>query len=197
MKLPKSFYQREDTVTIARELLGKCLITNINGVKTGGVIVETEAYSWIERGCHAYNGRKTERNQVMFQPGGYAYVFLCYGIHHLFNVVTNKQGKADAVLIRAIEPTLGIDMMEKRRGLVKNPYQLTSGPGRLSTALGIDRSFNGKFLLNGDVWIESDGVNPEEELITSGARIGIDYAGKDAALPWRFTIRGNKWVSKK
>src|SRR5262245_10326571 len=127
MKLPESFYQRTDVTKIARELLGKALFTKVDGIVTGGIIVETEAYSWKERGCHAYGARKTDRNAIMFEKGGHSYVYLCYGIHHLFNVVTNTQNTADAVLIRALEPHTGVDSMKLRRGKLSNEYHLTSG----------------------------------------------------------------------
>jgi DNA-3-methyladenine glycosylase len=196
MKLTPTFYQRTNVVKIARELIGMQLFTDVNGTLTGGTIIETEAYSWKERGCHAYGGKMTSRNEVMFRAGGHAYVYLCYGMHHLFNVVTNKPGMADAILVRAIEPHTGIEVMRKRRGDLKNDYQLTSGPGKLTRALGIDRSFNGKFLLNSDVWIEDSGNRISPKNITETTRIGIDYAGTDATLPWRFFINGNKWISK-
>jgi DNA-3-methyladenine glycosylase len=196
MKLPESFYERTNVVKVAKELLGKSLCTSVNGILTNGMIVETEAYSWKERGCHAFGGRMTDRNKVMFEKGGHAYVYLCYGIHNLFNVVTNKAGIADAVLIRAIEPVGGLSEMEDRRGKLANPRQLTSGPGKLTEALGIDRRLNGKYLLNNEVWIESAGETISSRHILSSPRVGIDYAGEDAKLPWRFTIKGNKWVSK-
>lgn len=196
MVLPEDFYQRTDVVKIARELLGKVLVTKIAGVVTSGIIVETEAYSWKERGCHAYDGRKTQRNAIMFEKGGYAYVYLCYGMHNLFNVVTNKSGVAEAVLVRALEPVHGVKEMEMRRGQLANPFHLTSGPGKLTKALGIDRKLNGKFLLDNEVWIEDTGRKISAGNIEASARIGIDYAGEDAKLPWRFTIRGNKWISK-
>lgn len=196
MKLPGDFYERKNVVKIARELLGKGLFTRIDHVVSGGVIVETEAYSWKEKGCHAFGGKITGRNKIMFGKGGHAYVYLCYGMHNLFNVVTNMEGTADAVLVRAIEPTTGIREMELRRGELKNPFHLTSGPGKLTQALGIDRTFNGKYLLNTDVWIEELGVVVKNKDIIASKRIGIDYAGEDAALPWRFTIKDNKWISK-
>ncbi len=152
MKLPISFYQRQNVVTIARDLLGKVLCTQFNGNLTSGIIVETEAYSFVERGCHAYRGM-TERNKVMFELGGISYVYLCYGIHHLFNVVTNREGKADAILVRALEPKNGIEMMMERMH-VKSPKRITSGPGKLTKALGIDRSHNGKQLFDQELWIE-------------------------------------------
>ncbi len=196
MKLPETFYERTNVVKIARELLGKSLSTKVNGVLTVGMIVETEAYSWKEKGCHAFGGRMTERNKIMFNRGGHAYVYLCYGMHNLFNVVTNKSGKADAVLIRALEPLEGIPKMRSRRGELRNPFHLTSGPGKLTKAMGIDRSFNGNSLLNSDVWIEDIGKVVSSVQIIASERIGIDYAGEDAKLLWRFTVKGNKWVSK-
>ncbi len=194
MKLPESFYLRKNVVTIARELLGKQLFTRVDNKVTSGLIVETEAYSWKERGCHAYKGRRTQRNEIMFHRGGHAYVYLCYGVHHLFNVVTNVGGIADAVLIRAIEPVNGLAIMQQRRGVLANPFHLTSGPGKLTVALGIDRAFNGKYLTGNDVWIEA-GEKIAGKLIEPSTRIGVDYAGKDARLPWRFTICKNPWIS--
>ena len=196
MKLPEEFYKGKNVVKIARNLLGKGLFTRVAGIVTGGIIVETEAYSWKERGCHAYDARKTKRNAIMFEGGGHAYVYLCYGMHNLFNVVTNEAGSADAVLIRALEPTAGIEEMKLRRGDRIPIHQLTSGPGKLTRSLGIDRSFNGKFLLDGEVWIEDLGKKISNRDIEATPRIGIDYAGEDASLPWRFTIKGNRWVSK-
>jgi len=183
-------------VRIARELLGKSLYTRIDDTVTGGTIVETEAYSWKERGCHAYDNRKTARNAVMFGPGGHAYVYMCYGIHFLFNVVTNTAETADAVLIRALEPHTGVAAMEERRGKLTNRFHLTSGPGKLTRALGIDRLWNGASLQQDKVWIADDGLRIRRSDIVAGPRIGIDYAGEDALLPWRFSVRGNPWVSK-
>jgi DNA-3-methyladenine glycosylase len=162
---------------------------------TGGIIVETEAYSWKEKGSHAYGARKTGRNAIMFEKGGHSYVYLCYGIHHLFNVVTNKQDTADAVLIRALEPHTGVDIMKLRRGKLNSDFHLTSGPGKLSKALGIDRALNGKYLLDNEVWIEDMKTKLKPGSIHASPRIGIDYAGEDASLPWRFTIKNNPWVS--
>lgn len=196
MKLPESFYERKNVVKIARELLGKALFTKVDNMVTGGIIVETEAYSWKEKGCHAFGGKMTGRNEIMFGKGGHSYVYLCYGMHSLFNVVTNAEGIADAVLVRALEPTVGIEEMKLRRGELKNPYHLTSGPGKLTKALGINRTFNGKYLLHTDVWIEDLGVIVKNKDIIASKRIGIDYAGEDAMLPWRFTIKDNKWISK-
>lgn len=196
MKLPDSFYQRTNVVKIARELLGKVLFTNINGIVTGGMIVETEAYSWKEKGCHAYGSRKTQRNAVMFGLGGHAYVYLCYGMHNLFNIVTNTEAVPEAVLIRALEPLHGIDEMLLRRGKLVNRFHLTSGPGKLTKALGIDRKLNGKYLSDNVVWVEDGGHRISKKKIEASPRIGIDYAGEDALLPWRFTLKGNEWLSK-
>ena len=195
MKLNDLFYQRGNVVRIARELLGKGLFTMEKGAITGGIIVETEAYSSRERGCHAYQNRMTPRNEVMFGAGGYAYVYLCYGIHNLFNVVTNNKGKAEAVLIRALEPTVGINLMINRLN-AKDKTRITSGPGKLTRALGIDRSLNGLNLGSNRLWLEDIGKAMRKSDIVSGKRIGIDYAGKDALLPLRFTVKNSQWISK-
>lgn len=196
LKLPESFYERTNVVRIARALLGKSLFTQVDGTITGGTIVETEAYSWKERGCHAYDARKTARNAVMFGPGGHSYVYMCYGIHFLFNVVTNRRDTAEAVLVRALEPHTGLDVMRERRGKLASHYHLTSGPGKLTRALAIDRQWNGLSLLANEVWISDTGMDVRGRDIVASPRIGIDYAGEDAALPWRFHIKGNPWVSK-
>jgi DNA-3-methyladenine glycosylase len=196
MKLNEDFYQRTNVVKIARELLGKVLFTRIDGVLTGGAIVETEAYSWKERGCHAFGARKTERNSIMFEKGGYAYVYMCYGIHFLFNVVTNRRDTPEAVLVRAIEPRQGFEEMKIRRSISRGDFHLTSGPGKLTKALGIGRSFNGKSLLDDEIWIEDSGTKLAAKDIVASERIGIEYAGADARLPWRFSVKENAWVSK-
>ena len=195
MLLNEAFYRRQDVTRIARDLLGKALFTRIDGKTTAGIIVETEAYSWKERGCHAYNNRMTARNAVMFGEGGNAYVYLCYGMYNLFNVVTNREGKADAVLIRALEPVEGLTTMLKRTGAGK-PSRITSGPGKLTRALAIDRKHNGLPLSSRQVWLEDAGVRIARGMTVASARIGIDYAGEDANLPWRYTIKDNIWVSK-
>ena len=178
---------------VAKDLIGKILVTSVNEMLTSGIIVETEAYSYKERGCHAYKGQ-TERNKVMFEKGGISYVYLCYGMHHLFNVVTNQTGKADAVLIRALEPLQGMDAMMERMK-VNSIKRITSGPGKLTKALGITKRWNGVDLMGDQVWIE-EGEKVTSSTIKADARIGIDYAGEDALLPWRFSIKDNKWVSK-
>lgn len=159
------------------------------------MIVETEAYSYKERGCHAFNGKMTQRNAVMFREGGVAYVYLCYGIHEMMNVVTNREGRADAILIRALEPVQGLDQM-MRRSKARSHKRLTSGPGKLTNAMGIDRKLNGASLLKGEIWVEDHGIKIAKPSIAAATRIGIDYAGEDALLPWRFYVRGNQWISK-
>lgn len=193
--LEESFYLDKDVTRVARGLLGKTLVTRINGVVTAGVIVETEAYSHIEKGCHAYLNKVTPRNRVMLNPGGHAYVYLCYGIHNLFNVVTNVEGLGDAVLIRALEPTRGMNAMLKRMS-AKAIERITSGPGKLTKAMGIDRDLNGQHLTGRYVWIENGGVEVRRSEIDVSKRIGIDYAGADADRPWRFKIKSSKWVSR-
>ncbi len=194
MKLDQSFYQRDDVTLIARELLGKVLVTHFDKKLTSGLIVETEAYSYKERGCHAFNSRLTERNKIMFEEGGHTYIYLCYGIHQLFNVVTNTKGHADAVLIRALEPIAGIPTMMERVSVQKE-NRITSGPGKLTKALAINRSHNGFLLTSNKIWIE-EGQTIAHTQINASPRIGIDYAGEDALLPWRFTVKGNMWISK-
>lgn len=192
-KLGRSFYEQQDVVTIARQLIGKYLFTNVEGVITAGKIVETEAYSGRgDKACHA-NNKKTPRTEIMYGKGGFAYIYLCYGIHHLFNVVTNVSGLADAVLIRALEPVLGLKEMNVRRGSKK--AKLASGPGTLSEALGIKTNMTGYDLTGEVLWI-SEGANEDFE-VESDVRIGVDYAGEDAFKPWRFLMKGNEFVSKK
>ena len=194
MRLTFDFYAQQNVTTIAKQLLGKVLITKADGQITGGMIVETEAYSYKEKGCHAHNGM-TKRNEVMFEAGGIAYVYLCYGVHEMFNVVTNEKGKADAILVRALEPVVGIETMMGRMK-TESPRRITSGPGKLTKALGIDRSFNGKQLNGNEIWIEDQNFKILSRDIVSAKRIGIDYAGKDALLPWRFFLKNSIWVSK-
>jgi DNA-3-methyladenine glycosylase len=195
MKLPESFYLEPDVVKVAKNLLGKFLVTDLSGGLTSGLIVETEAYSWRERGCHAYQGKKTNRNAVMFGPGGVSYVYLCYGMYELFNVVTNQDGIADAVLIRALEPTDGQDVMLKQYK-TKSIKRITSGPGKLTKALGITRKHNFEHLTGDKVWIEDRGTEVKPSQQISSVRIGLNFESPDALLPWRFTIKGNEWVSR-
>jgi DNA-3-methyladenine glycosylase len=193
-KLDISFYQQEDVVKIAKQLLGKRLVTQLDGVRTSGIITETEAYAGaVDKASHAWNNRRTKRTEVMYMPGGLAYVYLCYGIHYLFNVITGLADVPHAVLIRAIEPVDGIDMMKARYG--KTPPLFTAGPGSLSKALGINSFLNGESLTGNKVWLEDANDIPEQKILT-GSRVGVSYAGDDAYLPYRFSIKDNKWVSK-
>jgi len=198
MRLPKEFYLRNDVLKISKELLGKFLYTEIEGRITGGMITETEAYMAPEdKASHAYGGRRTNRTEIFYAEGGISYVYLCYGIHYLFNVVTNKNEVPHAILIRAIEPVEGIDTMLSRRKKSKVEPALTCGPGAMSQALGINKAHNNLDLLGDVIWIEDHGVNISEKDILKGPRIGVDYAAEYAAKPWRFGIKGNKWVSRK
>ena len=191
-----SWYQNNNVVDVATGLLGKHLCTNINGKQVKGLIVETEAYSGDnDKACHANNQRKTKRNQIMFEPGGHAYIYLCYGIHHLFNVVTNVIGKADAVLIRAVEPLEGVEAMLDRRKMGKFEKQVTNGPGKFTQAFGITTQYYGTALDSKIIWIEESKSISENNIIAA-ARIGVGYAEEDALKPWRFYLKENKWVSR-
>lgn len=202
--LPLAFYLRTDVVQVAQDLLGKTLVTTFKGIRTSGRITETEAYrAPDDRACHAYGNRRTTRTEVMFQEGGRAYIYLCYGIHHLFNVVTGPSDMAHAVLIRAIEPLEGLEYMFERRGLKHNPLksiptQLTTGPGAMAQAMGLHTRQTGSSLLlpESQIWIEDNHppVSPDE--MVSGPRIGVDYAGECAAWPWRFWVKNTPFVKK-
>jgi DNA-3-methyladenine glycosylase len=195
MKLPESFYLERDVVKVAKHLLGKFLVTDLGGERTSGMIVETEAYSWRERGCHAFQGKQTNRNAAMFQAGGISYVYLCYGMYELFNVVTNEAGTAEAVLIRALQPADGQAIMLKRYQ-AKSIKRLTSGPGKLTKALGITRNLNLANLAGDEIWIEDRGIELKPSQRVASTRIGLNFSGPDVDLPWRFTVKGNEWVSK-
>ena len=197
-KLDNSFYDRPNVVRIARELLGKVLVTGFDGQRTSGRIVEVEAYNGvIDRASHAWSGRRTRRTEVMYAEGGTAYVYLIYGIHHLFNVVTNKKDIPHAVLVRALEPLEGIPLMLKRTGKVKADHSLTRGPGNLSRAMGLATLHTGYSLYEGEIYIGDDGHRVRPAEIVATPRIGVDYAGEDAALPYRLFIKGNPYVSGK
>jgi len=197
-KLESGFYQRKNVLVVARELLGKILVTNWEGIVTSGRIVECEAYNGItDRASHAVGGRRTARNEIMYGAGGFSYVYLCYGIHHLFNVVTNLQDVPHAILIRAVEPVEGIEEMLLRTGKKKPDRTLTRGPGNVSKALGIYTKHNGIFLSDEKLFIADDGKKYKRSDIVASPRIGVDYAGEDAKLPYRFYVRGNPYVSGK
>lgn len=195
-KLPLSFYQRPDVVQIAKDLLGKILVTKWKGQITSGRIIETEAYAGaIDNASHASGGRRTQRNEIMYADGGVAYVYLCYGIHHLFNVVTNIKENPHAVLIRALEPMKGIETMLERTGKEKLDFTLTKGPGNVSKALGIFTKHSGRSLLGKEIFIAGDGFSYSSKEISASPRIGVEYAGEDARLPFRFYVKGNLFVS--
>lgn len=199
-RLSTDFYLRTDVVQVARELLGKVLVTQFEGVRTAGRITEVEAYrAPDDRASHAWNNRRTNRTEVMFREGGTAYIYLCYGIHHLFNVVTAPEGMAHAVLVRALEPLDGTAEMMKRRQLTSPGPRMTSGPGALSVAMGLTTARTGQSLLAPDtpIWIEDRGDLITDADIASGPRIGVDYAGECAAWEWRFWLRHSAFVSRK
>ena len=198
VKLGATFYNRSSVVAVARDLLGKVLVTELDGVRTSGRIVEVEAYNGVvDRASHAWSGRRTARTEVIFAAGGTAYVYLIYGIHHLFNVVTNKSGVPHAVLVRALEPLEGIPVMLKRMKRDKVDFTLTRGPGNLSKALGLLTRHTGCSLLEEAIWIGDDGFRVKRSDVVATPRIGVDYAGVDAGLPYRFFVKGSPWVSGK
>jgi len=186
MKLPESFYLNENIVEVAKMLLGKVLVTYKNNILTSGIICETEAYAGItDKASHAHGNKRTKRTEVMFRRGGIAYVYLCYGVHHLFNVVTNAEGIPDAVLIRAIIPLDGKGEIAVRANKPKNKIN-SDGPGKISKLLSITTSDSGKNLLGNEIWIENRGIVISENDIQTGKRIGVDYAEEDSNLPYRF-----------
>ncbi|MBS1645038.1 MAG: DNA-3-methyladenine glycosylase [Bacteroidetes bacterium] len=195
--IPQNFYTRNDTIAIAKELLGKVIVTELDGVRCSGIIVETEAYAGPEdRACHAFGFKHTTRTAPMFLDGGVAYVYLIYGIYHLFNIVTNVAGQPHAVLIRAIEPLEGLEQMLLRRKLSSISPRLCAGPGLLSQALGITTAHTRLSLQGATIWLEEGKTKIPNNDIVAGTRVGVAYAGNDALLPYRFSIKGNKWVSK-
>jgi DNA-3-methyladenine glycosylase len=197
VKLPESFYLGTDVVHISKSLLGKYLFTCIDGVTTGGYIVETEAYNGaVDKAAHSYGNRLTPRTSTMFMQGGIAYVYLCYGIHEMFNIVTSTEGHAQAILIRAIQPTDGIEAMLYRRNMLELKPNITRGPGSVAKALGISRAINAISLQSDTLWVEDRGLTFPDEAIAAAPRIGVDYAGEDALLPYRFYLKGNVYVSK-
>lgn len=195
-KLPVSFFRRPDVVQISRELLGHYLFTRVGNQVTGGIIVETEAYAGArDRASHAYGNRRTRRTEVMFRPGGVAYVYLCYGVHALFNIVTNVEGVPDALLVRALEPTHGAEIMLGRRNKSQLDRSLTAGPGALSEALGIGLCHSGTSVAGNEIWLQA-GVSIRPDQVEAGPRVGVQYAGPDAKRLWRFRVRDSSWTSR-
>ena len=189
-KLKRSYYMKEDVVWVAKDLLGKALCSRVNGRTTAGIITETEAYAGIlDKASHAFGGKRTKRNESMYAKAGTAYIYLCYGIHHLFNVVTNKKDVPHAILIRAIKPIEGIDLILKRRNQKTLAKNTSGGPGTTSQALGITTALNGVDLTENTIWLQDEGIKVNPENIIKGPRIGVDYAGDDAKLPYRFILK--------
>ena len=197
-KLTREFYTRSDTLQIAQDLLGKILVVpTATGERVSGIIAETEAYCGVEdKAAHSYAGRRTKRTETMFAIGGTVYIFFIYGMYFQFNVVVGTTETPHAVLIRAVAPVEGIEIMRKRRGLQMKDTNLTSGPGKLCIALGIDKSFNNEDLLGDKVWLEARAKTAPDE-ISCGKRVGIDYADEYAEKPWRFWLKNNRFVSRK
>lgn len=195
-KLGLNFYLSNDVVLIAKNLLGKILVTKFNDEATTGRIVEVEAYNGEnDKASHAFGGRRTKRTEIMFAEGGVAYVYLCYGIHYLFNVVTNHKNIPHAILIRAVEPIKGVEMMLKRTQKKKLDFSLTKGPGNVSKALGLHTNHSGVSLLSKELFIAEDGFVYDDKEIIASPRIGVDYAAEDAKLNYRFFVKGNLFVS--
>jgi len=189
MKLDQSFYTRSSVAQIAKDLLGKVIFTRFGGILTGGIITETEAYKGAtDKASHAYNNRKTERTEIMYSTGGVAYIYLCYGVHHLFNFVTNQKGIPHAILLRGIYPIEGIPSMEKRTNKKFTQKGFSDGPGKLSKALAIKTHHTGLDLTGNTIWVEDKGISIKEEDIVVTPRIGVDYAGEDTALLYRFLM---------
>lgn len=187
----RSFFE-DDACTVAESLLGCTLVSCLGGIQTGGVIVETEAYMGVtDAACHTFCGRRTARNEIMYAGGGFAYVYLIYGMHCCFNVVCSHKGSGEAVLIRALQPTIGIEEVKARRG-TNDIHALCSGPGKLCRALYIDRTANGADLTSGDIFIAERDSAPN---VVRSPRINIDYSGQYAAKPWRYTIKDSSFVS--
>jgi DNA-3-methyladenine glycosylase len=195
MKVERDFYLSENTIALARDMLGKLLVVpDAEGRRVSGMIVETEAYlGMTDRAAHSFGGRRTARNEVMYGQAGHVYVFFVYGMYYQFNVVTGPADHPHAVLIRGVEPVEGIEVMRERRGEMKD-RNLTSGPGKLCIALAIDRSLNSADLTGGRIWLE-DYQSLSGDEIGVGKRVGIDYAGEDAEKPWRFWVKENEFVS--
>lgn len=196
-RLPVEFYRQADVVSVARQLLGKHLYTSIDGMLTGGIIVETEAYRGPEdRGSHAYNNKRTPRNEMMYKAGGLAYMYICYGIHDMLNIVTGDEGISHAALIRAIEPVDGLDIMRSRRGLVGKDIRLCQGPGALAKSLGLTKTHNGSDLQGDLIWLTNEGISYSDEQVISTARVGMDFDGLYKTIHWRFYVKGNVYVSR-
>ena len=192
MKLTKSYFRDNDVLWLSYNLLGKIIFTNIDSNITAGIITETEAYNGInDKACHAYGGRYTRRTSVMFEAGGVVYIYLCYGIHSLTNIVTGEKDNPQAVLIRYIIPYMGKEIMMQRFRMSKQNEKELDGPGKVSKALGIDFTYSGKSLEGNHIWVEDRGIRINKRDILKSSRIGIDYAEEDKKLPYRFYLHDN------
>lgn len=197
IKLSLDFYLRDDVVQIARDLLGKFIFTQTDGLISGGRIVETEAYRGPEdKGSHAYNGKRTPRNEIMYAQGGVVYMYVCYGIHDMLNIVTGFRDSSHAILIRALEPLKGVELMRQRRNIYSDDERLCKGPGALTKALGLNKLHNGLSLLGDEIWIEDWGELIGAHDMVATPRIGLNIEEPYKSIPWRFYIRGNRFVSK-
>ena len=194
--LPRSFYEREDPVEVAIDLLGKIVRVDHGKSACAARIVEAEAYGGPkDRASHAWRGR-TPRNEAMFGKPGTAYVYLCYGIHRMFNVVTAPENVPSAVLVRAVEPIKGREFMARQRKLPPDDFRMTAGPGALTSALGIRMEWDRTDLVCGPIRIEDDGMRFFSAQIQKRPRVGVNYAGPAAKFRWRFSVRDNPWVSR-
>jgi DNA-3-methyladenine glycosylase len=191
------FFLRGDVLAVAREMLGKHVFTCIDGELTGGRIVETEAYRHEgDPSITLHLQRKRKQAEALYQPGGHAYLYTVYRVHTLFNITVNDAAHPDAVLIRAIEPLQGVEIMLRRRGLAKLARNLTAGPGVLSQALGLTPALNGELVTGPHIWLAEAGESIAEENVLASSRVGLEYAGEEAvALPWRFRVKDSKWTS--
>lgn len=197
-KIQPFYYLNTDVKFLAQDLLGKVLYTNKNNQLTAGIIVETEAYFGTDdKASHAYGGRRTARTETMYQPGGISYIYLCYGIHHLFNIVVSEPDDPKSILIRAVEPFIGTEIIQQRRNRPIEDPAISSGPGSFSKAMGIDMSFNHKDLSGDDIWIEDTGIQYAPGEIASVPRVGVSYAQEHALLPLRFYVKESRYVSRK
>ena len=196
-KLPIDFYRQADVVSVARQLIGKLVYSNIGGEITGGIIVETEAYCGPhDRGSHAYNNKRTARNEMMYKAGGIAYMYICYGIHNMLNIVTGDEGMSHAALIRAIQPLTGLKVMRERRGIFNNDKRLCQGPGALAKSMGLLKLHNGTDLQGDLIWLADEAINYADGDIVASARVGMNFDGPYKTIPWRFYLKGSAYVSR-